>query len=217
MRTLYNQIANQNLDRLAALSDGLFAFAMTLLVLDLHVPVKEAVHSEHGLAVALMGLAPRLVMYLMSFLTLGIFWNGQQTQLNHFARGDRDLAWIHLAFLACITFMPFSTQLLAAFITYRTALLVYWFNIFLAGLLLYVSWRYATGNHLLKDGLLLEVRRAVRRRVVFAQGLYALGALLCLINTYWSIGFIFLVQLNYALAPRIPLPARWRKSAEAAD
>ena len=51
----------------------------------------------------------------MSFMTLGIFWNGQQTQLNHFARGNRDIAWIHLAFLACITFMPFSTQLLADF------------------------------------------------------------------------------------------------------
>lgn len=45
------------------------------------------------------------------------------------------------------------------------------------------------------------------RRILIAQGLYALGALLCLINTYWSIGFIVLVQLNYAIAPRIP----WRR------
>ena len=201
------------------MSDGLFAVAMTLLVLDLHVPLRDTIHSEHGLAHALVALTPRLVMYLvmylMSFLTLAIFWNGQQTQLNYFARGNRDIAWIHLAFLACITFMPFSTQLLAEFIVYRTALLVYWFNIFLAGLLLYISWRYATRNHLLKDNLPLEIRRAIRRRVVFAQGLYALGALLCVIGTYWSIGFIFLIQLNYAVAPRIPLPARWRKGAEA--
>lgn len=215
MVTLYNKITNQNLERLAALSDGLFAFAMTLLVLDLHVPVGAAIHSEHGLASALAALAPGLLMYLMSFLTLGIFWNGQQTQLNHFARGNRDIAWIHLAFLASITFMQFSTQLLAEFIAYRTALLVYWFNIFLAGLLLYISWRYATRNHLLKDNVPLEIRRAIRRRVVFAQGLYALGALLCVIGTYWSIGFIFLIQLNYAVAPRIPLPARWRKGAAA--
>jgi uncharacterized membrane protein len=214
MRTLYNQIANQNLERLAALSDGLFAFAMTLLVLDLRVPAKEAIHSEHGLALALAALAPQLVMYLMSILTLGIFWNGQQTQMNYFARSDRDLAWIHLAFLASITFMPFSTRLLAEFIAYRTALLVYWFNIFISGLLLYISWRYATRNELLKEDIPLEIRRAVRRRVVFAQGLYALGALLCVINTYWSIGFIFLMQLNYAVAPRIPIPAPWRKETE---
>ena len=217
MLTLYNKIANQNLERLAALSDGLFAFAMTLLVLDLHVPVRDAIHSEHGLARALVGLTPRLVMYLMSFLTLGIFWNGQQTQLNYFARGNRDIAWIHIAFLASITFMPFSTQLLAEFITYRTALLVYWFNIFIAGLVLYISWRYATRNDLLKDDVPLEIRRAIRRRVVFAQGLYALGAALCVIGTYWSIGFIFLIQLNYAVAPRIPIPKRWRKEAAAGD
>lgn len=214
MRTLYNQIANQNLERLAALSDGLFAFAMTLLVLDLRVPAKEAIHSEHGLALVLATLAPQLVMYLMSILTLGIFWNGQQTQMNYFARSNRDLAWIHLAFLASITFMPFSTRLLAEFVAYRTALLVYWFNIFVSGLLLYISWRYATRNELLKEDIPLEIRRAVRRRVVFAQGLYALGALLCVINTYWSIGFIFLLQLNYAIAPRIPIPARWRTETE---
>jgi uncharacterized membrane protein len=206
VRTLYNKIANQNLERLAALSDGLFAFAMTLLVLDLHVPAMEAIHSEHGLWSALAGLAPRLLMYLMSFLTLGIFWNGQQTQLNHFARVDQDLTWIHLAFLAGVTVMPFSTQLLAEFIRYRTALLVYWFNIFFLGLMLYTSWRYGSRNDLIKEDATFEIRRSIRRRVVFAQGLYAAGALLCLVNTYWSLGFILLIQLNYAIAPRIP----WR-------
>jgi len=215
MPTLYNRIANQNLERLAALSDGIFAVAMTLLVLDLHAPVSQAIHSEHGLWLALVPLMPKLFMYLMSFLTLGIFWNGQQTQLNHIARANRDLAWIHIAFLATITFMPFSTQLLAEFIRYRTALLIYWFNIFLAGLLLYISWRYATRHHLLKDGIPFEVRRAVRRRVVFAQGLYAFGAALCVISTYWSIGFILLIQLNYAIAP--PLPFLPKKPEDSAD
>lgn len=206
MRTLYNQIANQSLERLAALSDGLFAFAMTLLVLDLRVPAMEAIHSEHELRSALVALAPRLLMYLTSFLTLGIFWNGQQTQLNYLARADRDFTWLHLTFLAGVTLMPFSTQLLAEFIQYRTALLGYWFNIFFLGLMLYISWRYASRNELINDDAPLEIRRAIRHRVVLAQGLYALGALLCFISTYWSIGFILLVQLNYAIAPRLP----WR-------
>jgi uncharacterized membrane protein len=210
VRTLYNQIANQSLERLAALSDGLFAFAMTLLVLDLRVPAMEAIHFEHDLRSALVALAPRLLMYLTSFLTLGIFWNGQQTQLNYLARADRDFTWLHLAFLAGVTLMPFSTQLLAQFIQYRTALLVYWFNIFFLGLMLYISWRYASRNELIKEDAPLEIRRAIRRRVVLAQGLYALGALLCFINTYWSIGFILLVQLNYAIAPRLPWRGRDR-------
>jgi uncharacterized membrane protein len=50
---------------------------------------------------------------------------GQQTQLNQIARADRNLAWIHIAFLCAITLTPFTTSLLAEFIHYRTALLVY--------------------------------------------------------------------------------------------
>ena len=203
MPTLYNQIANQNHERLAALSDGVFAVAMTLLVLDLRVPAIEAIHSEHDLRHALFGLGPRLLMYFMSFLTLGIFWNGQQTQLNYLERVDRDLSWIHLGFLATITLMPFSTQLLAEFIGYRAALFVYWLNIFLPGALLYASWRTAERRGLVRADAPLEIRKAICRRVLIAQSLYAGGALLCLVSVRVSIAAILLVQLNYAVAPRI--------------
>ena len=203
MSTSYNQIAGQSVERLAALSDGIFAVAMTLLVLDLHAPAIEAIHSEHDLGRALLALAPRLLPYLMSFLTLGILWVGHQTQLNHLARSDRDLTWIQLAFLFMVTITPFSTMLLAEFITYRLALLVYWVNILLLGTALYATWGYAIRVHLVKDDMPPEVPAAICRRIEIAQGLYALGALLCVINTYWSIAFIFLVQLNYAVAPRI--------------
>lgn len=49
----------------------------------------------------------------------------------------------------------------------------------------------------------LEVGKAIERRIFIAQSLHAFGALLCVISTYWSIAFIMLVQLNYAIAPRI--------------
>jgi hypothetical protein len=58
---------------------------------------------------------------------------------------------------------------------------------------------------LLKDTLSAEMFVGQRRRIVLAQTLYAVGAALCVINTYWSIGFIVLVQLNYAFAPKILL------------
>lgn len=90
---------------------------MTLLVLDLRVPVRDGMHSEHDLWRVLVDLSPRVVTYLMSFLTLGIYWVGQQTQLNHLARTNRDLTWRHLAFLLAVSLMPFSTGLLAEFIT----------------------------------------------------------------------------------------------------
>ena len=136
----YNQIAGQSVERLAALSDGVFAVAMTLLVLDLRAPAAEIVHSEQDLWRALVGLTPRLVMYFMSFMTLGIFWVGQQTQLNHVQRSSRSLTWIHLAFLLVVTIIPFSTALLAEYTQYRVALLVYWINILSLGLTLYWSW-----------------------------------------------------------------------------
>jgi len=85
VKASYNQTAGQGVERLAALSDGIFAVAMTLLVLDLRAPA-AAVHSERDLWHALIALSPQLIMYMMSFLTLGIFWVGQQTQLNHLSR-----------------------------------------------------------------------------------------------------------------------------------
>ena len=199
MTTSYNRLAGENVERLAALSDGIFAVAMTLLVLDLHTPSREAVHSEEGLWQALGTLSPQLVTWLMSFLTLGIFWNGQQAQLNRLVRADRHLTWIHLAFLCCVSVLPFSTRLLGEFISFRTALLFYWANILLPGLVLYTAWQYARRAGLLKDDTTEAVSRAIERRIVVAQALYAAGAALCVFDTYWSIGFIVLVQLNFAL------------------
>lgn len=201
MPDLYNQIQGRSLERLAALSDGIFAVAMTLLVLDLHLPAAAQVHSERELLAALGALGPQWITYAMSFLTLGIFWAGQQTQLNHIGEGTRDLSWIHLGFLFAITLLPLSTRLLAEFITYRAALGLYWLNIFVAGAMLYWSWAHATHANLIKPDTPEEVRGTICRRVLIAQSLYAGGAVLCVINTWVSIAAIVLVQLNYALAP----------------
>ncbi len=202
MPTAYNRISGQSLERIAALSDGVFAVAMTLLVLDLHAPAAEAIHSEGELANKLLPLLPRLLAYLMSFLTLGIFWVGQQTQLNHIERADRNLAWVHLGFLFAVTLLPFATSLLAEFIEYRTALLLYWANVLALGLALTGSWLYARRHGLVKADAPPELDRLMLGRIMVAQSLYALGAALCLFSTYLSIGFILLVQLHYAIAPR---------------
>lgn len=203
MESPYNRIAGQSVERLAALSDGIFAVAMTLLVLDLRVPAREATHDGHALAQALLGLAPQLTAYLMSFITLGIFWIGQQTQLNHLARSARSLSWIHIAFLFAVSLMPFSTRLLSEFITERTALFVYWLNIVLLGATLYASWTCALGMKLVKEDLSPAVSSAIKNRILIGQSWYAVGAALCFLSTYWSIGFIVGVQLNYAIAPRL--------------
>ncbi|MGI8587753.1 MAG: TMEM175 family protein [Chloroflexia bacterium] len=220
-KTNYSYIAGHSLERLSALSDGIFAVAMTLLVLDLTVPAVEAAHGQQPLWVngaiqseqilwdALVKLSPRLLTYFMSFLTLGIFWLGQQTQLNYFARSNRNLAWIHLSFLFAVALLPFSTRLLADFIDYRLALIVYWLNLLLLGVVLFGSWRYARRAGLMKDEATAEIRSATDRRIVIYQALYAFSASLCVINTYVSIVFIILLQLNSAIAPRIPLLDRF--------
>ncbi len=201
MTTLYNRIQGRSVERLSALSDGIFAVAMTLLVLDIHLPAASSIHSQSELLHALAEMAPQWATYLMSFLTLGIFWAGQQTQLNHFAEGSRDLTWIHLGFLFAITLLPLSTRLLGEFIAFPAALLVYWANIFLAGATLYWSWKHAEANHLIRADTPHEVRAAICKRIVIAQTLYACAAALCFLRPWLSIVAIVVVQLNYVFAP----------------
>jgi uncharacterized membrane protein len=215
MPTSYHRFAGSSLERLAALSDGVFAVAMTLLVLDLKAPSvpKRAQHpiwssggsgSEHVLAHGLLHqVAPRLLPYAMSFLTLGIFWVGQQTQLSNFTRSTRALTWIHLAFLLAVTLMPFSTGLLAEDTTYRLSMAVYWLNLCALGVMLFISLRYADRAGLMSDETTQDMRAALRRRIVVYQALYALAALTCLINTYLAIGLLVALQLNSVIAPRI--------------
>jgi hypothetical protein len=59
-----------------------------------------------------------------------------------------------------------------------------------------------------KPNLSTVIDRSVERRIVIAQALYAFGAFMCVFNTYWSIGFIILVQLNYVIGPRVGILAR---------
>ena len=211
----YHRFAGSSLHRLAALSDGVFAVAMTLLVLDLkppsvpkraQSPIWSGGHggSEHALVHGLLHeVAPRLLPYAMSFLTLGIFWVGQQTQLESFTRSTRALTWIHLTFLLAVTLMPFSTALLAQDTTYRVAMGVYWLNLLGLGVLLYISLHYADRAGLIRAETTDEMRGALKRRIVVYQVLYALATLTCLINTYLAIGLLVALQLNSVIAPRI--------------
>jgi uncharacterized membrane protein len=205
----FNEFAGTDLDRLAGISDGIFAVGMTLLVLGLAVPTLSA-HSEGDLWQALLRLGPSALVYTMSFMTLGIFWVGQGTQLNLLARTDRNYSWLQLAFLFCVTLVPFSTALLARSPTFRVALVEYWLNILLLGMTLLVGLQYGlrTGLFDLKEKP--EVAPLMRGRILIAQSLYAIATATCLVFPTWvSIALIFLVQLNYVIAPRIPILHRF--------
>jgi uncharacterized membrane protein len=205
MRTHYNAFAGGDVGRIEALSDGIFAFAATVLIIDFRSPEPADIHSEAELLSALFASAHRLMPWLLSLLTLGIFWVAQQTQLSQLARSNRDLTWLHLAFLAIITVLPFTTRLLADFFAYRTAFVIYWLNIVLLGVAVYVTWAYAERAKLIRDDAPAELTNAFRRRVIIAQSLYAVGAVVGLVNVPLGIAFIILIQINYAIAPRLPI------------
>lgn len=191
--------------RVVGITDGVFAIALTLIVLEIRVPAHEAIHSERDLLAAIAALAPRFLTYALSFLTLTIFWFGQQAQHGLIAKSDRRLATLNLCFLAFIALLPFSTDLLADFLEFRTAVLVYWLNLLMLGVTLFSSWRYAEQSGFLAEDVDAQTRHTVYLRIVKAQILWAIGAALCLITPLLSVGFILVVQLIYAATPR----AKW--------
>ena len=209
-RRRYNELAGTSLDRLAGISDGIFAVGMTLLVLNLGVPELKAV-TDGNLLQALGGLAPKALVYVLSFMTLGIFWVGQGTQLSQLVRSDRHYSWIQLGFLFTVTVVPFSTALLARYPSVHVALIEYWLNIALLGFSLLGAAEYAFRARLFDPAAGGEVVFRIRGRIWIAQGLYAVAVALGFIfqTTWVSIALIVLIQLNYVLAPRIPLLDRF--------
>ena len=130
------RLRDRSLDRLAGLADGMFAFALTLIIFEIGVPNPATITSDAQLWTALVGLVPRFVMFLLSVLTVGIFWNAQQVQLSSVAHADREYTWFSLAYLAAAATMPFSTALLGEFITFRLAFAIYWLNLFVFGMVM---------------------------------------------------------------------------------
>ena len=210
MTESYNRFSGQSLDRLTSLSDGVFAVAMTLLVLDLRVPVGLAASkaSEHGLWDALLKLGPSFAAYLLSFTMLGTFWLAQHTLLSIFDRCDRTLTWIHLGFLFVVSLLPFSAALLAHYVHLRLAVGAYWLNILLLGVMLEWGARYGRKAFLSDDTQAAARLTTFRQRILIAQILYALAALICFVNTQASVIALAIVQLYFIVSPRLPRVGR---------
>ena len=196
----YNKIAGKDTARLIAISDGVFAVAMTLLVLEIRVPVLESIQSEQDLIHEFLTLKSKFLVYFLAFMTTGIFWVGHSAQYKHIEQSDRNLNWINLLFLLTVTLLPFTTAFLGDYMHFKFAIAVYWFNIFLLGLMLYINWVYACKNNLVNTETKELVDRPLRRRIIIAQTLYLIGALLGFINPYLGIAVIIAIQLNYAFA-----------------
>ena len=99
-------------NRIEALADGIFAVAMTLLVLDVKLPNGELFASDQALLARLLTLEHTFVIYLISFIVLGMFWVGHHAHFHFIRYVDHTLLWINLMFLFVITSIPFATDLL---------------------------------------------------------------------------------------------------------
>jgi len=130
-------------NRLEALSDGIFAFAMTLLVLDLQFP-DAAVLSKLPLSALLWGQADRFFNYFLSFVLLAIFWMVHHQTFHHIRRLNAALLWLNILLLSFIVLIPFSTSLIGDFDKHTLADAVFAGNIFVIGVFNLWIWFYAT-------------------------------------------------------------------------
>ncbi len=187
--------------RIEALSDGVFAIAMTLLILDIRVP---QLGSAHGLGAALIALWPKLVSYALSFVMVGVFWVGHHVEFNYVRRADRLSLWINILFLMCVAFVPFSASLLGEYWKSPLAVAVYGVNLMIVASLLWLHWRYATrGRRLVDDDLDQRVIRAGSRRTFASLPAYLLAIALSLADTRLGLLIFIAVPVMYILPGRI--------------
>jgi uncharacterized membrane protein len=121
--------------RIAALVDGIFAVAMTLLVLDLKLPEGVKMSSDAEVWRQLLELTGRFSTYTLSFIVLGTFWIGHHSLFHFVRKVNRVLLWLNLLFLLFITLLPFSTNLLSAHTHLQIPIVVYGINLLLISLL----------------------------------------------------------------------------------
>jgi uncharacterized membrane protein len=193
--------------RLEALCDGIFTIAMTLLVLEVAIPAREAVHGEAELLSGLLAIWPKLLSYVASFLLLASLWFAHHFEFSFLASTDRRHLWINVGFMLCVSFVPVSTALLGDFYTFRTGVAVYAGNMALAGTMLLWNWLYATGRaRLTVEGFPAAVRRGVAVRLGIYAALFVLSAVLSFLSV--TAGFVLCVTVPvvYIVLQVIPHP-----------
>ena len=157
-------------NRIEALTDGVFAVAMTLLVLDIKVPEPQQSEGVADLPVRLLALWPKLLSYAISFVILGVYWVGHHIQLSFIRRADRPLLWINVLFLLWVALVPFSTALLSEYSKTRVAIAIYGANLIAIGLTLALHWWYATaGRRHVEPDIHSGLVRAAMARTLMAH------------------------------------------------
>jgi TMEM175 potassium channel family protein len=191
-----------NPSRLEAFSDGVFAIAITLLVLDIHVPDPT---STTDLAQALADQWPTYVAYAVSFLTIGIIWINHHAMMRRLARVDHGILVLNLLLLLFVALLPFTTALMAAYLRESSgehlAAALYSGSCLLMGVAFAMTNRHAlvVNPDLLSTPVSASRRRAILARAVAGVAPYAIATALAAISSYVTLGICAAVALYYAL------------------
>ena len=208
-------------DRLETFCDGVFAIAITLLVLEIKVPTAERVHAEGGLLPALAALWPSYVGYLIGFFTIGIMWTNHHAIFLHVRRTDRYFLLINVLFLLFIAFIPFPTAVLAEYLPEpaerRGAVMLYSATMVLMALAYNAVWRYAVwGGRLLAPDADRVAVRTISRRYAVGPFAYFATLLLAIVSPWASLTLHGLLAILYLLPERRPDEPRDRALSSAA-
>ncbi len=172
--------------RLETLVDGIFAIAMTLLVLSLSVPQLTPPVTDATLQQALINIVPNLVSMVVSFLLLSIFWKIHHKFFKQIQYIDGRLLWINVIWLLFIVLVPFSDSLTGDYGSLITSHLVFNLNMMGIALLLFLNWHYAVKhNFILEKVDKVEIKVTWRINVAFVLIVIA-AILLSFISPQWA-------------------------------
>ena len=199
--------------RVETLADGVFAIAMTLLVLEVHVPDIAAPITGAGMIDALTSILPSVAGYAVSFVILGMIWIGHHNQFHYIRRVDRTLLWINIFYLLCVAFVPFATAFLARYPLQPASLLIYGGTLLLGGLSHLVHWNYAVNQGLVTEEVTPEVAEYFRERIAMGIVVYLAATLVGAFLP--KVGLVLLASMPvlYMLPTRID-PAQAEDAAE---
>lgn len=173
--------------RLEAFSDGVFGFAATLLVLDIHVP---SVSEGQSLFQLLLADWPTYIVFLIGFFTILICWINHHFMFDYIYRSNSKLLLLNGFKLLVVTFTPFATAVLSKYINtdqQETAVSVYAFNFALMGLAMFCIWLYAFRVGLMKPESEM-VLRTINRYYFVAAAMSASIFILSFINIWLCLG-----------------------------
>ncbi len=187
--------------RLEAFADGIFAFAATLLILNL------AVNETRPLGGELRAIWTSYLAYAISFSTIGIIWINHHTVMNQISHVDRLFLVINVFFLMFIAFIPFPTRLLALYIRSdgaQAAALAYGITLTATAILFNVMWRYAaTGRRLLRQDADQKVVDGIGRSYLLGPVSYVTATLAALISPVLSAALYLAIAVFYVLESSI--------------